>query len=885
MPNIYHKIKISKVNIVKEYMDFRLSNITSEEFVRKSLEELRTLMRVDPAEHIYPLITAHLHIVSNNTDKAKEILSIYEKNEKELIDTERFVYAYYVYLKCLFFEDLQLQHRGSMIISQIAEKLTSDWRAQWLRLYIDESIIKNKLLKMNLFQEISKCNSPIMFFELCTLLNEYPTLLRKLEGFELQALLWGANKNYINNELSNKIILIVNRLTTYNKLVYKLLARLYRTYQDKEFIRAICNLLIIGERKDKEANAWYKIGIEEQIRVNGLNEYYIASIDRSDISMLPQTLIRYFVYNTEIDDESKEYIYANIIMNQTPQAVELYQKQILVFAEEQLAKKKMNCFLARIYIYVMETLDIPRFMQKLLEVTFIHKLICKNEKMKLLVVTYTDIEREVIIPLENSTAYFEIYSPNYVISFQGIDNIRYSRGIVYSIESVLSDISYVKEAYVKGIYSDRSLVYLASEAVNHDLIDDKVVTVILKVLTLKGLTKSYRSNLAYKVLSEYEINNDNYSLILNLIKAVELDCLSYPNIVKMIDFYINFKMVDEAIHAINEYGAYDLTSDSLCLLCEHMLHAGLYDNIMLSICERLFAEGNHNENIIAYLIKFYDTSINKLEVVWRKAVELGFNATALEERAIEQMIFIEATDVEYMPMVVSYSKDNINSPLMENYLRFCSYSFLLGLKTVPNQIIDIIQKRLGFSGENSVYEYVLIKYYSMKKDLTYPEIQWTQQIAQKFYKQKKLVSWFKNFGDEVILPSDLYERSYIEYFSSSIAKVVVHYRYNFEEGYIEQEMKQVAEGLFVGSVLLFYNESFQYYIEEIMDDITNIVSSERFVIEENRGLYIYDINSSNYEQINSMLIARKENDSDKLDRILDQYIERENKITTYFKPL
>ena len=51
-------------------------------------------------------------------------------------------------------------------------------------------------------------------------------------------------------------------LKHYRKLVERLFAKLYQTYEEQAVLEAVCSLLIKGDCKEKDAFVWYEKALE-----------------------------------------------------------------------------------------------------------------------------------------------------------------------------------------------------------------------------------------------------------------------------------------------------------------------------------------------------------------------------------------------------------------------------------------------------------------------------------------------------------------------------------------------------------------------------------------------------------------------------------------------
>lgn len=71
-----------------------------------------------------------------------------------------------------------------------------DWRVAWLLLFLSEEYHRDPVAKWHFLEMQIKngCRSPLIYVEAVQLVNNNPTLLRKLGDFELQILNYAGKK-------------------------------------------------------------------------------------------------------------------------------------------------------------------------------------------------------------------------------------------------------------------------------------------------------------------------------------------------------------------------------------------------------------------------------------------------------------------------------------------------------------------------------------------------------------------------------------------------------------------------------------------------------------------------------------------------------------------
>ena len=154
----------------------------------------------------------------------------------------------------------------------------------------------------------------------------------------------------------------------------------YKTQSDDELVGAICSLLIKGNCTNVKYFKWFKRGVEAEMRITRLYEYFMLSIPLSYEELLPRPVMMYFTYNNNLDYVRTAYLYSNMLHheNEIPEMVRSYERYMQQFVKEQIMQEHMSRNLAYVYSKVLKpeniSADMAPHLAKLLfarEVTLI----------------------------------------------------------------------------------------------------------------------------------------------------------------------------------------------------------------------------------------------------------------------------------------------------------------------------------------------------------------------------------------------------------------------------------------------------------------------------------------------------------------------------------
>lgn len=114
--------------------------------------------------------------------------------------------------------------------------------------------------------------------------------------------------------------------------------------------------MIKGNKSGPEYYPWYRRGVEQELRVTRLYEYYMMSVDTEKEVEIPRIVLMYFAYQSNLDYDKCAYLYAYIQKHREefPELYLAYKSQMDRFVLQQLYKGRINRQLAFLYQTVLD---------------------------------------------------------------------------------------------------------------------------------------------------------------------------------------------------------------------------------------------------------------------------------------------------------------------------------------------------------------------------------------------------------------------------------------------------------------------------------------------------------------------------------------------------
>ena len=870
--------------LVNEYLQFRLQKITKEEYVEHVESILHNISVIEPSTMVQ-LYQTHVAIISGSEERAKKMISNFEDQRQELLKESVIHYCGYLYVKALFTKNEEDIRTAVEQIHEYYHSENQHWLLLWFICNLDKKYDQHKSYKID---EIKKqfdggCTSPILYYEACVAYNDEPSLLKNLGRFEKQICHWGIKNQLLSDQLVKQFVYFANRLKQYESLTFRDLVYLYEQKEDEEILSIICRMLIKGQKTNGQYFPWFERGVKAGLKITELHEYYMYTIDEEENLLLPQPILLYYLYNSSLSDQKKAYFYSSIIRHKEDNMgiYRMYLKQMESFAKRQIGKGAISKTLAIIYDDVLtEDLLDETLAKELPNVLFRYELCCDNHNMIGAVVKYKELEEEIIVPLVDGKAQFNLYNDEANIFLIDEHQNRYHTTIGYTINQLFHGERFITCCYEVNSTHPLLLLYLADDTKMENHNERISVHVANELLKLDTLTPSYRGKIQIQLMEFYHSHKD-YELLEECLKELDFNLICGYQIHNLIEYMIELDLYAQAFEVIHQFGYEQVDVERLCAMCQHLLsnQIAVSDKaVFIKICDYVFKKEKADNTILQGLVEQYVGTTKEQLNIWEKAKQQNMDTSLLEDRLLGQMLFSESEMIHSYPIFYSYYPKCKDKVLIRGYLSYYGYKYLMNDRAVKDELFKIMRKE-SFYEYNQICLLALLKYYSQKDNLGQDEIEFVDVNVNEFIEQGIILPYFQKFKRWIQLPQSIVDKVYVEYVTNPANQVIIHYSIGNQEEFIDERINPVYEGIFVKEFVLFYNESLQYYITEEGKEGSHITTSHTLTVDVSvRG-------NNRYDELNQILISREQKDQSQLIQQMQDYVTKDYVTKTLFQPL
>ncbi len=864
-------IKECMVGIMELYTSFRLKRIVTGVWANETISILNHLHALMPDEHMYELMKAQAFIINRQRQEAKWILDDFKHSNP---DKKAPIWGYYLYLMTLLEREPSyvdnMTHEVELIFYENPDSVLLFWVLLFLRdQYFDDSAGKLKDIK---YWVLRGCSSPYLYIEAYYLISQDPYLIKELSVFELRILSWAVKEKALTKELAGAIFEAVDLAGGFDNRVYELLTAAYEICPEAEYVGIICSYLIKGHKNDTCFHKWFELGIENKLRLTGLYESYLLTMNDRQISPVPKVIQMYFSFDNKLPYRKLAVLYNNIIAAKEtePEVYHKYRKAMGRFAMDQVQLRHIDDNLAVLYEDMLELGFINEELSAAFsDIIYTHKLIVFDKRIVRAIIYQNEMKEPQIVPVTDQCAYFELFSNDYVILFEDSRGYRYVKSISYRLQRLMDAEKYLDRCI--SLSPDRPQ-YIVSHFKNvrdySDFTKDDL-KLFKPVFYSESFSDSYKAVMGYRILKYCQLH-DYEDYVRPFLQSINFDTLQKDARKYLIDMLVSNRLYEKAYDMAMEYGIDMLAAASKVVLCENALKVQhVDDDFMVQLAISAFKTGKYSDLVLKYLCENYTGPTDELINLWHAADKFSISSMKLDERILEQGIYTQIEPEKISDIFMEYYKRAGNEKLILAYISLVAHGYLHSGGCKADFIFDIIEKRfIGNRTLNDACQLALLKHFAEKTDITQAELEIEDTLLKYYINNNMYFDFFARLDYRLLEKYFLYDKAFLQYESTPGTHVVLHYSRDEDgEEFNSEDMVEMYDGIYVKTFVIFFGELIRYYITEEHDNSIEVKESNRLTCNNIPG----DNDHSRYNLINEMIISDTLSDETTLKSNIDEY--------------
>lgn len=864
-------IKECMVGIMELYTSFRLKRIVTGVWANETISILNHLHALVPDEHMYELMKAQAFIINRQRQEAKWILDDFKHSNP---DKKSPIWGYYLYLMTLLEREPSyvdnMTHEVELIFYENPDSVLLFWVLLFLRdQYFDDSAGKLKDIK---YWVLRGCSSPYLYIEAYYLISQDPYLIKELSVFELRILSWAVKEKALTKELAGAIFEAVDLAGGFDNRVYELLTAAYEICPEAEYVGIICSYLIKGHKNDTCFHKWFELGIENKLRLTGLYESYLITMDDRQISPVPKIIQMYFSFDNKLPYRKLAVLYNNIIAAKEtePEVYHKYRKAMGRFAMDQAQLRHIDDNLAVLYEDMLELGFINEELSAAFsDIIYTHKLIVFDKRIVRAIIYQNEMKEPQIVPVTDQCAYFELFSNDYVILFEDSRGYRYVKSISYRLQRLMDAEKYLDRCISLSPDRPQYIVSHFKHVRDYSDFTKDDLKLFKPVFYSESFSDSYKAVMGYRILKYCQLH-DYEDYVRPFLQSINFDTLQKDARKYLIDMLVSNRLYEKAYDMAMEYGIDVLAAASKVVLCENALKVQhVDDDFMVQLAISAFKTGKYSDLVLKYLCENYTGPTDELINLWHAADKFSISSMKLDERILEQGIYTQIEPEKISDIFMEYYKRAGNEKLILAYISLVAHGYLHSGGCKADFIFDIIEKRfIGNRTLNDACQLALLKHFAEITDITQAELEIEDTLLKYYIYNNMYFDFFAKLDYRLLKKYFIYDKAFLQYESTPGAHVVLHYSRDEDgEEFNTEDMVEMYDGIYVKTFVIFFGELIRYYITEEHDNSIEVKESNRLTCNNIPG----DNDHSRYDLINEMIISDTLSDETTLKSNIDEY--------------
>ncbi len=864
-------IKECMVGIMELYTSFRLKRIVTGVWANETISILNHLHALMPDEHMYELMKAQAFIINRQRQEAKWILDDFKHSNP---DKKAPIWGYYLYLMTLLEREPSyvdnMTHEVELIFYENPDSVLLFWVLLFLRdQYFDDSAGKLKDIK---YWVLRGCSSPYLYIEAYYLISQDPYLIKELSVFELRILSWAVKEKALTKELAGAIFEAVDLAGGFDNRVYELLTAAYEICPEAEYVGIICSYLIKGHKNDTCFHKWFELGIENKLRLTGLYESYLLTMNDRQISPVPKVIQMYFSFDNKLPYRKLAVLYNNIIAAKEtePEVYHKYRKAMGRFAMDQVQLRHIDDNLAVLYEDMLELGFINEELSAAFsDIIYTHKLIVFDKRIVRAIIYQNEMKEPQIVPVTDQCAYFELFSNDYVILFEDSRGYRYVKSISYRLQRLMDAEKYLDRCISLSPDRPQYIVSHFKHVRDYSDFTKDDLKLFKPVFYSESFSDSYKAVMGYRILKYCQLH-DYEDYVRPFLQSINFDTLQKDARKYLIDMLVSNRLYEKAYDMAMEYGIDMLAAASKVVLCENALKVQhVDDDFMVQLAISAFKTGKYSDLVLKYLCENYTGPTDELINLWHAADKFSISSMKLDEHILEQGIYTQIEPEKISDIFMEYYKRAGNEKLILAYISLVAHGYLHSGGCKADFIFDIIEKRfIGNRTLNDACQLALLKHFAEKTDITQAELEIEDTLLKYYIYNNMYFDFFARLDYRLLEKYFLYDKAFLQYESTPGTHVVLHYSRDEDgEEFNSEDMVEMYDGIYVKTFVIFFGELIRYYITEEHDNSIEVKESNRLTCNNIPG----DNDHSRYNLINEMIISDTLSDETTLKSNIDEY--------------
>ena len=837
------------------YIDYRLGRIDLRQWAERTQSVIESYKRADGKDVLADLLGVFVLQAEGKHASAERQLRRIEQNPKLLEDSN--AQAVWLYLSTFFTRDSDYRIQVREQMRELSLRKRSSWLITWLTLYLledeqggDAGKLERIIHHVEQFQA-----SPILLLEGMQIVRRNPFLLHEWTPGARMLVNWAVKEKILDERLVLHSMNLIRRKGEFDPVTFRMLDACFRETNLDDVLSVRVQMAITGEKTDESYFPLYQTAVARDLKITGLYEYYMLTMNEVRIEQMPQVIRRYFILDETMDWRRKARIYRNLSDSEDsiPQIFSAMRSRLEKFVLDQIQMGHINEDLSVLITrYLTHRIITPQLAKKLIRLLFTFEVDCLSPDMKMVVVADVRRSREHKTAIVDHMAQVRIYSEQSRILLEDEQGRRYTSTSLYMAQHLLNDTELMSLCAREAADDPSLIMFFTLNPRVKQPITHRTLKFYLEAEHMAAFSDSYRRQLK-KWLLDYYYSNPQEETLSVFLRESDMDTCVEIDRVKYLSLLTQDGRYERAWTVLEKYGTQDVDLNLQMRILSQTVISKEYDEdrSLLGFCASLFAAGKVEEHILIYLLMYYEGPVESMKNLWRVGREYGLETINLEKKILSLILFMRQGSENSEQIYRSYRRSLGSRRICQAYVILRCYEYLVKGSPVLEVVFEDCLMDYEKGGKlPDVCALALLQYLSRLPEYTKQQREAAISLLKQYSGKGIRFAFFKRFPLDMRRDLGCEDKVFCEAVASPKSTVKLFYRIRYEnEPFMETTMKDVFEGIRVREFVLFEGEQLECYTEETKEDGSKVVSSHRVL---KAGIIPDELKQSRYGRLTQM---------------------------------
>ncbi len=811
--------RLALSGLKKLYMEYRFHRMTTAAWASDSLKILEGI-DIDPEDVNVMLYKALIFITSHRTKEAAWIIMDLKKT---IADRHGAQFAMLLYLSALLEPQEDFVNEVTAQVEEIYTKYTDDIMVFWCLCYLREEYIKNPAAKFSeVLSKISKYPSPIIFVEAYEVLSAHPYMISELSNEILTVLRWCIRKKVFSEDMAMALAQATSSYKFYDEAIFEVLKAAYELYPTDSMLLALVSFLLKSSTVRVADHRWYVLALEADLKIAGVFEAYVNSMEKNSREVLPKVLLMFFKYNNALSFERKALLYADILEHRMDDAATYneYKDIIERFTVEMLKSGLIDDNLALCYSWLMDIGIVDESSARSVESLVFRRRVSTNVSNANRALCFSEqYGAPFISDFTDGVAYIRLVDDTSIVLVEDKNGILYASKKEIDIEKIINFEASVMDD-VRGLAPmDKGLILrdIMERQVTKSydgLSDDS----IMLFLNDESIAVKYKRSL-YADLISYMRGIGRGGVVLGyFMRSFDYRVLSEDAVAALASVAIDEGRFDLAWELVTKDNGQAISLEDIHRLCHYKVSSGKIENepddTLLILCAACAQKESVSDSMADYLARFFVGATELMILIYERAKNASASYVELAERILIQSLYRGFMPSKADAIFMDYSSRKNNKLVVDAYLNFAAHDYLINETKGSELIFSVIYDRYRRGrhlGESM--RIALLKFLVLYETPSEENLEVLDEILGDSILRGQYFGFYERLSYEMQVKYHLYDKYFVEYHDAPEKSLYIAYSINAGEE-IKKELGEMYDGIYVKPFTLFFGDTLSYVISD-----------------------------------------------------------------------